>query len=461
MGRESFHVDGTVGAGRAKGLASAAADALLDVDGRDLGRVWVVGVGGYHQDGGRRAMAGAVVALHPVGQRDAEVFPPDGLPDLDGRLLGEGDGLYGAGGADLGALHALGPAIAPLVAHLWLHQFHQVRAGAKDLIRADRDAELAGRTVLGEMACAQGASRDDRGLSFGLLLVDEDCQATVDCFLHFLSLHRRRGGYEGRGRQEAPTCLIGFRFTLAVSRGGFRGMDEMDGVLMAFVKAIHAGHAAAVVDPMVGDVDAGGLAILGAELAVDALLGVDDRLEVRELGQEAEHRSHRADRVAISPPAAPCQDRYYNKGKEGDEESGQALEPDRRLVERVVVRPLGQVGQKVIAPLVKRGEQVAGDPSIRAVGREQGDHRTDTRDERHHEHRQHPVAPPRLGRRVGIPVFLFLLAQPSHDVLRHAKRTNHGAINPPEDERQYHEAHDDPHVQRQRRWQELDLRQPA
>ena len=77
----SFHIDGTEGAGRTEVLAGTATDATLGVDNGYLHRMLVGGITGHHLDGSRRTMAGAVAALHPVGQRNT-VFPdPYGMTD--------------------------------------------------------------------------------------------------------------------------------------------------------------------------------------------------------------------------------------------------------------------------------------------------------------------------------------------------------------------------------------------
>lgn len=50
--------------------------------------------------------------------------------------------------------------------------------------------------------------------------------------------------------------------------------------MFALVQAVHAGHAAAVVYLVILDVDTRGFAVTGTEVTIDALVCVDDRLQV-------------------------------------------------------------------------------------------------------------------------------------------------------------------------------------
>ena len=81
----------------------------------------------------------------------------------------------------------------------------------------------------------------------------------------------------------------------------------MQGVVFAGVQAVHARHAAAVIDAMVLVVDAGGLAAARTEAAIPALLRVEHRTEQRETGEESQDRSHGTDRIAIGASVPPCQ----------------------------------------------------------------------------------------------------------------------------------------------------------
>ena len=50
--------------------------------------------------------------------------------------------------------------------------------------------------------------------------------------------------------------------------------------MFALVQAVHAGHAAAVVYLVILDVDTRGFAVTGTEVTINALVCVDDRLQV-------------------------------------------------------------------------------------------------------------------------------------------------------------------------------------
>ena len=71
--------------------------------------------------------------------------------------------------------------------------------------------------------------------------------------------------------------LLSSRLSLLFLRrlAGFRPQFVGDGVFVTGVDAVHADHAAAVIDPVVFDVDARRLAVACAAVAADALFGVD------------------------------------------------------------------------------------------------------------------------------------------------------------------------------------------
>ena len=143
----SFNVDGREGTCRTQVLAGATAYAAGLVDGGDVGRRLVVGVGGYHLDGTLRTVACTVAARHTVGERYAVLSYPYGMAYLRGGLHLDGNGLDGAGGTHLRAARTLRAAVAALVRHDRLHQVHQVVGGAQHLVGTFRDAQLAPRAV--------------------------------------------------------------------------------------------------------------------------------------------------------------------------------------------------------------------------------------------------------------------------------------------------------------------------
>ena len=231
----------------------------------------------------------------------------------------------------------------------------------------------------------------------------------------------------------------------------------------ALVHAVHAGHAAAVIDAVVFHVDARSLAAAGAEVALHTLVRVDDGLEPRPAGHEAQHRAHGTDGVAVGASAAPGQHGDDHESDHGDEEGRQTLHPHRGFIESIAVDAFGHVGQQIVSPSVERGEQILRDASVGAVGGEQGRQRADARHERNDEERQHAPAQPTLFRRIAeaVTTLFRASAQPGNDVLHHAQRTNDRTIYAPEDQGQGDKKHDDSHIQRQHGGQELDACHPA
>ena len=80
----AFDINGAERTRRTQVLACAAPDAPLGIDGRNPDGAHVVAVGGHHQDSSRGTMAGAVAALHTVGQRNAILSDPYGMADTGG-----------------------------------------------------------------------------------------------------------------------------------------------------------------------------------------------------------------------------------------------------------------------------------------------------------------------------------------------------------------------------------------
>ena len=201
--------------------------------------------------------------------------------------------------------------------------------------------------MLRETACAPRSRRYDRRGTHRDLLVLDDGQSAVHLLL--LRLYRRCDGEHGRRREEAaaggvdPFCLLGF---LRCRSGRFfPAVLQMQGVVFAGVQAVHARHAAAVVDAMVLVVDAGGLAAARTEAAIPALLRVEHWTEQRETGEESQDRSHGTDRIAIGASVPPCQHGQHDQCQRGDNERRQALHPHLRFIKGVAVRPLGEASR--------------------------------------------------------------------------------------------------------------------
>ena len=149
-------------ASRAKVLAGSAADALALVYGRDAYGTRLVGIFTDHLDGTGRAVAGAVAALFDSAVvHDAEPRGNVGCADFPLSLFLRSDLENGARGANLRAFDAFGTAVTSLEGHLGLHQVLDVFRRSKDIVGADRHAELAGCTVGIEVFYALGSERSD------------------------------------------------------------------------------------------------------------------------------------------------------------------------------------------------------------------------------------------------------------------------------------------------------------
>ena len=94
-----FDVDGAEGTRGTQILAGSTAYATTLVDGRDVGRLFVVGIGQYHLDGSYRTMTGTVVTTHPVIQGNTVLLDPDGMSYLGRCLHLMTDGLDSPSGA--------------------------------------------------------------------------------------------------------------------------------------------------------------------------------------------------------------------------------------------------------------------------------------------------------------------------------------------------------------------------
>ena len=151
-----------------------------------------------------------------------------------------------------------------------------------------------------------------------------------------------------------------------------------NGALTTDIQAVHACHAAGVVDAVVLEVYARCLAGTGAESAGIALAGVYDRLEPGEAGDVAQHGPYGAEGVAIGASVPPGKDEEDDERCQGNEEGGEALQPDARLIESVAVGAFRQISQGIVAPRIEGGEEVLGDASEGAVGSQQRHERADS-----------------------------------------------------------------------------------
>ena len=79
-----LHIDGTEWTCRTQILTRPAPDTPFGIDNRYSDRVRSFDIRRDHQYRSRRTMTGTVAALHTVGQRDAILSNPYGMPDAGG-----------------------------------------------------------------------------------------------------------------------------------------------------------------------------------------------------------------------------------------------------------------------------------------------------------------------------------------------------------------------------------------
>ena len=210
-------------------------------------------------------------------------------------------------------------------------------------------------------------------------------------------------------------------------------------------------------------VDARGLAVAGAELAAVALRDIEPRLEEREARQRPEQRPDRADRIAPRAAVAPGQHGNHDKRHDGDDQRCEPLHPDIDRIDGIAVDPFGRPCQQVVAPAPERGQQALDDASVGAVRGDQGSDASESGRHRDDEEQKERPAQPRAGRGVAEAVAMPAPppGEPRDEVLHDAERTDHRAVDPPEEQRQEEESDNHADVQGQHGGQELNLRHPA
>lgn len=198
----SFYIDCAERSCWTKVFARTATDTLLCIDGWNLLHVSSVHsvavcvhpeaifrmalqapVGRYHLYGSCRTVLGAIAAVLSVGERNAVLFNPDGMPDLDGCLFFFSDRADCACWANVRATCAFWTAIALVVLHFWLQECLQLLGGAEHSVRTVRYTELTSRAVLLQVSCGQRTWRCDGCSSLRNLLVFDFCQSAVCRFL--------------------------------------------------------------------------------------------------------------------------------------------------------------------------------------------------------------------------------------------------------------------------------------
>ena len=210
-------------------------------------------------------------------------------------------------------------------------------------------------------------------------------------------------------------------------------------------------------------VDARGLAVAGTEFASVALRDIEPRLEEREARQRPEQRPDRADRIAPRASVAPGQHEEENEGCGSDDQRCEPLHPDIDRIEGIAVNPFGRPCQQVVAPAPERSQQALDNASVGAVRGDQGPDASEPG--RHDDDKEKEYAPaqPRAGGGVAEAVAMPAPppGEPRDEVLHDAERTDHRAVDAPEEQRQEEESGNHTDVQGQHGGQELNLRHPA
>ena len=169
----SFYIDCTERTCRTEVFARAASDATFNVHHRNLRRIRLLRIRGHHRDGSRRAMAGTVAAIYPIGERHTVLFYPHGMTNLNSRLICRSDFQYRTCRTDLRTFGAFRPAIAPFIRGLGLHQRRQFRRGPKHPVRTYRDTKLTARTMCSHIAQTLRSGWYDRGCPVRDFLVQD------------------------------------------------------------------------------------------------------------------------------------------------------------------------------------------------------------------------------------------------------------------------------------------------
>lgn len=319
-------MDGADRTGRAEILALAAADTTVLDDTGDERRLAVALDLADHRDGPCRAMRRAGTAVDAIGIGDTEIVVHQCAADMDHGLLLLRDGKDGSGGTDPRAVGTLRTAEPAVEVHLGLHQVAGIGARTEYVVGAVGHAQLAGGAMLIEMPGALRSRRNEALRALRSLLGKDRGEAAV-ILLALLGVKQGGGAsHQGAQHERALAGIRGLRGRLLrLSDGSFlrsdgRGLggshrpghgsgDRLgglapvgeavrQGVLRTLLDTVEAYHAARAVDLVGFTVDAGGLAVLVAFAAGDALALVDGHAEQREARNETQSRAYRADIVA-------------------------------------------------------------------------------------------------------------------------------------------------------------------
>ena len=155
----SFHIDCAERACRTQVFTCAAADAAFGIDNGYFGGLRISGVRSHHLYGADRAVAGAVAALHLIGDADAILLYPYGMTYLDGRFVGFRYRPDSTCRTNFRTLGTFGTAVAALVGHFRLHQPCQVGRGAQHLVGTHRNSCAFRAAVVANTAVAERNAR--------------------------------------------------------------------------------------------------------------------------------------------------------------------------------------------------------------------------------------------------------------------------------------------------------------
>ena len=138
----------------------------------------------------------------------------------------------------------------------------------------------------------------------------------------------------------------------------------MQGPMLTGTDTIHTSHTTAIVYLMLFQVDAGSLALLGAQLAVLTFRGINDRTEQGIFGQESKNGSYRTNGIAICTPVFPSQYKKNHHRYHRHNQRRQSLHPYLCFIECIAVRPLSPKSQQVVSPLINRCQQGRSDTPV-------------------------------------------------------------------------------------------------
>lgn len=240
---------------------------------------------------------------------------------MDHGLLFLSDGKDGSGGTDLRAVRTLRTAEAAVEIHLGLHQVAGIGARTEHVVGTVGHAQLAGGAMLVEMLRALSSRRDEALLALRSLLGKDGGQAAVS-LLALLGV-KQGGGTRHQGAQHERALagvgglggrLLRFARSDGLGRGRSRGRGrgrnglgrrlgavgeaKLQRSFRALLYTVETDHTARAVDFVGLPVDAGGLAVLVAFAAGDALALIDRHAEQREARYETQRSAYRADTVA-------------------------------------------------------------------------------------------------------------------------------------------------------------------